>query len=87
MTIYPYFNVGQSTLAHRGRKIYAVYTLPLGSGELSGYSDSLWPGRSEDVNPVWERFPSLVQAGTGSQQASYTMGNGSFLAVKGSEWR
>jgi hypothetical protein len=57
-----------------------MYTLNKGPGYLSRNSDSLRAGRFENRIPVEERFSAHVQTGPGA--AYFTMGTGSFQAVK-----
>ena len=52
-----------------------------GSGQLSRYRDSLWPGRSRDWIPVEARFSAPVRTGPEAHPASYTMGTRSFPGV------
>ena len=53
-----------------------------GPGYHSRYSDLLRVGRFGDLIPVGAKFSAPVQTGPGPNPASYTMGTGSFQAVK-----
>ena len=56
----------------------------LGRDSAVGMCDSLRAVRSGDRIPVGARFSTHVQTCRGAYPASYTMGNGSFLGIKGS---
>ena len=60
-------------------KIMSPYTILVGPGWRSWYSDSLLAGRSGDRIPVGARFCAPVQTGPGAHPAFYTTGTG-FLA-------
>ena len=45
----------------------------VGSGQRGRYSNSLWPGRSEDRVLVQAKFSTPIQTGPGTHPASYTI--------------
>ena len=54
--------------------------------KLSQYRDWLQAGRTEDRNPVGERYSAPIHTGHGIHPASYKMGNESSSAVVKKEY-
>jgi len=69
------------------KSIYRLLIWCMWAGKCSLYSDWLQAARSGERRPVWTRFSSLVQIGSGVHPTYCKMDTGSFAGGKEWPWR